>query len=143
MFLWKTAILFTIYHRLSQEPLDQTWACLCSFWCISHDDSKYGYKNLWLQNLTIQQFLLKFSDKNDCHLPQLSSQSLFSVICTIEHDCEPQVDSFGYFFFNTKFYFSASNSLLSGIKNCTMAIPVPLAIYLRPYFPQFVWDLKN
>ena len=37
---------FCIYEniRLSQEPLDQRWACLYSCWCIFHADSKYGHK---------------------------------------------------------------------------------------------------
>ena len=31
--------------KLSQEPLHQYLACLYSFECIFHADSKYGYKN--------------------------------------------------------------------------------------------------
>ncbi len=34
-------IIHFIANYISIEPLDQTWACLYSFWCFFHADSKY------------------------------------------------------------------------------------------------------
>ena len=35
---------------LSQEPLDQYYACWCSLKCLSHAESRYKNDNLNLQN---------------------------------------------------------------------------------------------
>ncbi len=34
-----------ILHKLSEEPVDQTYACLYLIWCIFYGDPKFGHNN--------------------------------------------------------------------------------------------------
>ncbi len=76
-FPWKEDALLMKYHRVSQEPLDQIWACLYSFWCIFHVDSKYVHKMLQFWNFW------KFSDKIVCCVHSMTTTWRVNTFCCV------------------------------------------------------------